>query len=561
MGLCRRCLVLLLASVWFATIQLQVEAQRGCSQGNATCAGVNNTVTTGNFTWCCPTPAAGMVPNIAYYSATNQTCTCITEAENMAQLEAQIILWADTTKDSGRMCNAGDRGCSGSESNSTVNNKFKYCCPKADHTNITITIFSGTDSRYIGCRCPSRAVPQPGYKQYRVPPTGLVNATGESCSYNIWCLDNPPLSCSDAATRTTLCCYGSRGMQVVVDGETTKCSCTNELYQTSCPTSIRQIPGEEPGNVKECSKGGACFRYEKGVVPAGVTEKDSVYYCCLDRNFTRVGFTLNNGSEICRCKQALTLDSEIRNWTESTRDQGRMCTRGPENCKGAWAISVLNRRQEFTTCCWKSSFNSSVNIPSSGFTVDGDKFEFQGCRCVNWPVPTPAPGAYLVPGARTDYKSTGESCSHDAACGDHPALKCQAEAPRNVTFCCYGSRGMVTTNVDGQYTGCTCTDELYGESCERQPVPVVESAQPCQPTCSNLTQNTDTCSDAAHDVNRKCCLSNLVAVGSSSSASQCQCLTREKHCLGLTASSGPPLALAISALVLLPTVALSMFGG
>lgn len=512
----------------FVLLSVQVGAQGECANGNVTCSGVTNAVTTGNFTWCCLTPV-GMVPNINYFSATNQTCTCITEAENQAQLQQKIINWSDNSTDWGRMCNDGDDGCSGSTSNSTVNHKFKFCCRSMASSSTHIAIFNGSDPQYIGCRCLGQTIPErpSGDDVYTVPPTGQFNSTGENCSYNIMCHDFPRLSCSDRMSQTTLCCYGSRGMQLLTVGETTRCTCTNELYKVECPANIKPIPGEEPGKVKECSKGSPCFTYEKGVVPQAVTEKNKAFYCCLDRNFTRHSITLINGSVSCFCKEDLSLDSKIIAWAQSTIKLGRMCTTGPENCTGAKSSGYMNFRRELTTCCWMQDFNSSVSIFSTTTVFDGDKAEFMGCRCVDWPLPTPDPQAYVVPSANTRYNSTGESCSYNDACNDHPSLWCQSPG---VTFCCYGSRGMVTTNFKDQqrqYTGCTCTNEVYGEHCEAQPVQVINSVQPCQTACSTLNGTIDSCSSDAGDFNKRCCPTHMVAAARQS---QCECRNRENQC-------------------------------
>ena len=76
------------------------------------------------------------------------------------------------------MCQFGEDGCSGSWSNTTINNRFKFCCRKKPSFE-NMTMYNGHNESYIGCRCVNDTIPtNTDPDAYVVPQTGLFNSTG-----------------------------------------------------------------------------------------------------------------------------------------------------------------------------------------------------------------------------------------------------------------------------------------------------------------------------------------------------------------------------------------------
>lgn len=280
-----------------------------------------------------------------------------------------------------------------------------------------------------------------------------------------------------------------------------------------------------------CTTGSGCF--PDGQIPDEVTSKDRTYYCCPQRNFTRNSDRLPDGTFNCTCVLDLALESKTVNKAQSTRGKGRMCS-FKKDCQGVKSSSTINNR--FKYCCYTDNRTNTVVENTTVTIFDGDKAEFILCRCSHLPVPTPDPKAYVVPPVQT-YSSTGEVCSYDKNCQEKPFAKCHTEWPFKATFCCYGSRGIVTENDGKNFTRCTCTNEVYGGQCEARPVTIAESTTQCLTECSNRTAE-DTCTDHSQAV--RCCPHNMVVVATQSGGNftSCTCKAQAKKSCGLECDTG-----------------------
>ncbi|KAK7107394.1 hypothetical protein V1264_015331 [Littorina saxatilis] len=194
-----------------------------------------------------------------------------------------------------------------------------------------------------------------------------------------------------------------------------------------------------------------------------------------------------------------------------------MCIR---ECGGSKRHLTVSDR--FLYCCWPLEVNGVRVDLGTYVTEGGDSEEYIGCRCRGSPVPVRGPGAYVVPETRL-YNSTGESCSYDQACDERPSLNCRSS---KVTFCCYGSRGMVTSNDGFSVTRCTCTNQVYGEMCEQTPVSIAETSLPCHTDCSSRN-NESGCVGEANT--QRCCPNNLAISSANTTLSTCTCTTTRKR--------------------------------
>ncbi|XP_076454551.1 uncharacterized protein LOC143289464 [Babylonia areolata] len=516
-----------------------------CSVITTNCSEEETACTTGPA--CFPELGGGSVPegvdesSPSYYcclqrnmtahgnrSSSGSTFNCVCKLD--LTLPAKLEAWALATRGEGRMCQRGEV-CENAAATQTISHRFTYCCFDDGSVNVSThaTIYDPSKEEFIGCRCQHLSVPEPRLDVYLVPPVPSYNSTGEMCSYDEACLDGPALKCAtqgqgqQAAGNVTFCCYGSRGMVTRNHAGLTRCTCTDEVYGAQCeatPIAIAASTAQEEETA--CTTGPACFpELGGGSVPEGVDESSPSYYCCLQRNMTAHGNRSSSGSTFnCVCKLDLTLPAKLEAWALATRGEGRMCQRG-EVCENAAATQTISHR--FTYCCFD---DGSVNVSTHATIFDPSKEEFIGCRCQHLSVPEPRLDVYLVPPVPS-YNSTGEMCSYDEACQDGPALKCAGqgqgqEAAGNVTFCCYGSRGMVTRNHAG-LTRCTCTDEVYGAQCEATPIAIAASTAPCLTDCHNRTAE-DTCTDQAKAV--RCCPNNMAVVASQSAGGNfttCSC--------------------------------------
>ena len=81
------------------------------------------------------------------------------------------------------MCNR-DQDCAGSPGNSSIGQKFLFCCPRRTVNGTTVvetevTIYDGDKEEFTGCRCKNDPVPAADPTAYIVPQTPLYNSSGE----------------------------------------------------------------------------------------------------------------------------------------------------------------------------------------------------------------------------------------------------------------------------------------------------------------------------------------------------------------------------------------------
>ncbi|KAL8625766.1 hypothetical protein ACOMHN_012358 [Nucella lapillus] len=219
------------------------------------------------------------------------------------------------------------------------------------------------------------------------------------------------------------------------------------------------------GQYTACSKGPECF--PGGEVPEGLSPKHRDYYCCPERYSTvRLKSRRKIGVTSCRCKWTPEIGRDIIRWADRPNVPPRRRVQTPR------PSVVVRIKRKFTFCCFGSGRNRRNQTFSRAeyMPYDRDKAKFIGCRCVHLAVPTPDPhAADVVPPLP-------------------PALRCQPPWLSNVTFCCYGSRGLVTENdAANNVTRCTCTNEVYGTRCDVTTTTVADTTDPCLRNCDSRT--------------------------------------------------------------------------
>ncbi|KAL8612625.1 hypothetical protein ACOMHN_044566 [Nucella lapillus] len=472
--------------------------------------------------YCCP--QKNMTRHSDSLPDKSINCSCVLDLN----LESKTAAYAWRSNGGSRMCSReGD--CKGLSSSSSVNDRFKYCCYKANGSqvaeNITATIFDGDKDQFIVCRCQHLSLPTPDPKAYVVPPVPSVNSTGEMCSYDAGCQEIPIAKCPGGYLyNVTFCCYGSRGLVTQNEANNfTRCTCTNDVYGGQCEARPIPIHLATVYSTTECTTGSGCFPY--GPIPDDVQSTDLSYYCCPQKNMTRHSDSLPDKSINCSCVLDLNLESKTAAYAWRSNGGSRMCSREGD-CKGLSSSSSVNDR--FKYCCYKANGSQvAENITATIF--DGDKDQFIVCRCQHLSLPTPDPKAYVVPPVPS-VNSTGEMCSYDAGCQEIPIAKCPGGYLYNVTFCCYGSRGLVTQNEANNFTRCTCTNDVYGGQCEARPIPIHLATVSCQTNCTNRTDE-ETCTDGAQAT--RCCPYNMAVVASQSEGNFTSCACRaqvQKDC-------------------------------
>ncbi|KAK7111627.1 prestalk protein-like [Littorina saxatilis] len=525
--------------------QTPLDGQQDCESGSACFRGgrgVPDDVSVNDLAYyCCP--EKNTTRNSTRTNGTVDFCTCRPDFT----LDEKIQKWADGSKNLGRMCSRGETACSGSKSNSTTNFRFKTCCwPQQGFT--TTIIFDGDKEEYIGCRCKT-PIPSPDPRAYIVPQTAMYNSTGEVCSYDKGCDHKPSLKCT--SPEATFCCYGSRGIVTENDGDSlTRCTCTNQVFGEMCESAPVPIPQTPLDGQQDCESGSACFRGGRGV-PDDVSVNDLAYYCCPEKNTTRNSTRTNGTVDFCTCRPDFTLDEKIQKWADGSKNLGRMCSRGETACSGSKSNSTTNFR--FKTCCWPQQGFTSSYKHTTTIIFDGDKEEYIGCRC-NTSIPSPDPRAYIVPQTAM-YNSTGEVCSYDKGCDHKPSLKCTSP---EATFCCYGSRGIVTENDGDSLTRCTCTNQVFGEMCESAPVPIPQTQLACLSDCSGKDDDDDVCKD--DQGNERCCAHNMAVKVTlhNGNISDCTCTTaKDKSCV---TSSAPTFLLQSAAQLLVLVLSAALLG-
>ncbi|XP_025090473.1 uncharacterized protein LOC112561869 [Pomacea canaliculata] len=186
----------------------------------------------------------------------------------------------------------------------------------------------------------------------------------------------------------------------------------------------------------------------------------NVAYCCSD--ITRSPSVTQQGA--CEC---LTPAEETKKWADETMEKGRMCLFGNDSCHGV-PLSLMINSQPLVYCCPNARYCVVTVINTTAP-------DYVGCRCMNHPSPTSPPGAYVVPPSG-EYNSSGELCLYGALCDDNPSLKCEGD---NAVYCCYNSRGIHTKNLQDNTTGCTCSNDFWGDRCASNVQPVPSTEQSC----------------------------------------------------------------------------------
>ncbi|XP_070185583.1 uncharacterized protein [Littorina saxatilis] len=262
-----------------------------CLESWVTCHEIQNKLRVESTIVCCEDN--DLIPEVHTLADDAINCTCVSRMKH--KYDVAIEDWATRTASQGRMCEY-EESCRGCEGNSSINDKFTFCC-RNQPSHTVITIYDGHNIEYIGCRCSAHAIPtNPEPKPYVVPETRLFLSSGETCSYNAMCDDHPSLAC--VSPLATFCCYGSRGMQLHNQDNTTTCTCTHEFFGKQCIDDVRPIPGSKIACMSTCGDKNA-------------TEKcrgeHAEERCCPD--FMTVHATLRRGV-FTDCTCSMDLDSK-----------------------------------------------------------------------------------------------------------------------------------------------------------------------------------------------------------------------------------------------------------
>ncbi|XP_025092747.1 uncharacterized protein LOC112563179 isoform X2 [Pomacea canaliculata] len=430
------------------------------------CRNITATRTTGNVTYCCSDVSRQMSVRV------DGQCQCLSQGlhNGTGQTKDALKNWADDTMDEGRMCLFGEKDCSGSHFNATIGSvQQPYCCRNSD--NIEFVMYNASDPDYVGCRCANNSAPLTPPGAYNVPLTQRYVSSGEACLYEALCDDNPSLKCE--GHRGVYCCYNSRGIHTTnLNATTTACTCSNEFRGERCDDDVKSVPALE----QRCLKDAACPVGAKTAVVKSGAQNVTVTYCCPSLIHEPHVQTVQGATpkDICSCSSHDEEGSptvKTIQWAELTKDYGRWCESGSA-CELLSSKLTFYRNYDTSTNKVLSLCCRTPNTTYYFAAYEQESYESIGCRCANTRVPHPEHGAYAVPEAGF-YNSTGEACSYNSGCDDHPSLKCEAS---DVSFCCYGSRGMYTDTLNDRITSCTCTNDRLGEFCAGKLFPVSTSS-------------------------------------------------------------------------------------
>ncbi|KAK7111628.1 neurogenic locus notch homolog protein 1-like [Littorina saxatilis] len=233
-----------------------------CLQNKA-CKNINETgIHVDNVTYCCDESSDYV--DMTRVARGNVTCQCTTIAE-------AAMAYADQTMSQGRRSCLWGTACDGVEEKSRLDVYGIIFCCHGDNQYVHSTHFGPGN---VVCRCHGSAVPKHDQQRHAPPTTMNASSSGEQCSYDDDCTDNPSSIChSDVAT---FCCYGSRGVETINDLDTnvTRCTCTNEFMSTRCEAH-EPFPVDSD-TTKECRTGAHC----KGTPSNNTCSHGNTLFCC-----------------------------------------------------------------------------------------------------------------------------------------------------------------------------------------------------------------------------------------------------------------------------------------